>query len=296
MRPQPETLKDYQRRLNKVISHLWHHLDEEHDLATLAGIACFSLFHFHRIFRALVGEPVGAYVNRLRLERAAQELVSGGRSVTDIGLDAGFQSPAAFSRAFTRRFGSSPTDFRKQGKANRAELVHPPRIVLTTNEEDEMEGVRIVELEAMTIAYAHSPQGYRQEGINVAWQKLMPFYWKHRPTKVAEACLGLSWDDPKVVEVDRCRYEAAMAVDEGTKPEGEVGVRRLTGGTFAVYRHVGPYSGLSETYDRLIKNWLAGSGYQMRDEPCLEFYRSDPENTPPEELVTDIHLPVEKVS
>ena len=157
-----------------------------------------------------------------------------------------------------------------------------------------MEGVRIVELEPMTIAYTHSPKGYRQEGINEAWRKLMPYYAAHTPQKVEEACLGLSWDDPKVVEVDRCRYEAAMAVDVGTEPEGEVGVRRLPGGTYAVYRYTGPYAGLSETYDRLIKGWLVNSGHQMRDEPSLEFYRSDPKTVPPEELITDIYLPVEK--
>ncbi|MCX7021823.1 MAG: AraC family transcriptional regulator [bacterium] len=296
MTPRHETLSDYQRRLNEVINYLWYHLDEECDLATLAGIACFSPFHFHRIFRALVGEPVGAYVSRLKLERAAYELVTRNRSVTDIGLDAGFESPAAFSRAFSRQFGRSPSQFSKRGKAALEELRYPPRIELTTNEEDEMEGVKIAELEPMTIAYTHSPKGYFQEGIDEAWRKLLPYYSTRHPKKVEEACLGLSWDNPVVIEVDRCRYEAAMAVDEGTKPEGEVGVRRLPGGTYAQYRYVGPYSGLSETFDRLIKVWLAGSGYTMRDEPCLEFYRSDPGKTPPAELVTDIYLPVEKVS
>lgn len=295
MTPQPKTLSDYQRRLNNVITYLWHHLDEEHNLATLAGIACFSPFHFHRVFRALVGEPVGAYVSRLKLERAAQELVAGNRSVTEIALDASFESPAAFSRAFSRQFGCSPSQFRKRGKAAIKKQRYPPLVELTATQEDRMEGVKIVELEPMTIAFTRSSKGYLQDGIDDAWQKLMPFYSAHRPKKAEEACLGLSWDDPEVIEVDRCRYEAALAVDEGTKPEGEVGVRRLPGGTYAFYRYTGPYSGLSETYQRLIKGWLAGSGYTMRDEPSIEFYRSDPETTPPEELITDIHLPVEKV-
>ena len=107
------TLEDYQERLNRVLLHIQQHLDEPLSLEVLARVACFSQFHFHRIFAAFVGETAGTHVRRLRLELAARRLVHTPRTVTEIELSAGYETPAAFNKAFRGRFHTTPTAFRR---------------------------------------------------------------------------------------------------------------------------------------------------------------------------------------
>ena len=91
---------EYCQRINRVIDHIRENLDRQMKLEELAGVACFSEFHFHRIFSAVTGETLSNFTNRLRLERAARLLRYSSRTLTDIAFACGFSSSATFSRAF----------------------------------------------------------------------------------------------------------------------------------------------------------------------------------------------------
>src|SRR6266853_3843414 len=108
--------QSYQERVLRVLLHIQRNLDRPLELEELASVACFSPFHFHRIFRGIVGESVMEYVRRLRLEQAAQKLRFSDSPVIDVALDAGYESHEAFTRAFSARFGLSPSSFRKTRK------------------------------------------------------------------------------------------------------------------------------------------------------------------------------------
>ena len=104
---------EYVRRVNRVIDHVRDHLGEDLSLAALARLAAFSPFHFHRVFRAVTGEPVFGFIQRLRIERAAHILRNDAeRSVLEVALDHGFGSAATFARAFRARFGTTATAWR----------------------------------------------------------------------------------------------------------------------------------------------------------------------------------------
>jgi AraC family transcriptional regulator len=109
------TRREYAARMNRVIDHIQKHLNDQLNLEHLAAIACFSPFHFHRLFRAWTGETLQAFVHRLRLERAAAELVfNRPMSITAIALDCGFSGSSAFARAFKEAFGVSATAWRNR--------------------------------------------------------------------------------------------------------------------------------------------------------------------------------------
>src|SRR5580698_2928029 len=107
------TWNDYQERILRVLTHIQGHLDEALDLDELARVACFSSFHFHRIFAAMTGETIADHVRRLRLERAALELRSGAKQVIQVALDAGYEAHEAFTRAFKAAYAVSPSKFRR---------------------------------------------------------------------------------------------------------------------------------------------------------------------------------------
>ena len=96
-------------RILRVQLYIEGHLDEDLSLGQLAEVADLSPYHFHRIFRATIGEGVAEYVRRVRLEAAAIALKATTDSVTNVAFDAGYGSHEAFTRAFRRRFGVSPS-------------------------------------------------------------------------------------------------------------------------------------------------------------------------------------------
>src|SRR5215813_4610433 len=112
----PLTVLDYSRRIERVVDHIATHLDEPLDLERLAAVACFSPYHFHRIYRAMTGETAAETLRRLRLHNAAGELVQGLAPLTAIAGQAGYRSIAAFTRAFRASYGVPPAAYRRQGR------------------------------------------------------------------------------------------------------------------------------------------------------------------------------------
>src|SRR5437773_5413091 len=113
---------EYSRRIDRVIDYLRENLHRPVKLGELAHVACFSEFHFHRIFGAVSGETLNNFTNRLRLEKSARLLRYSDQSLTDIALDCGFSSSAAFSRAFRYGYDNSHSQFRKSGEIKKSKI------------------------------------------------------------------------------------------------------------------------------------------------------------------------------
>src|SRR5690349_7233525 len=175
------TQQSYQERLLRVLQHIQRNLDRPLELDDLASIACFSPFHFHRIFRGMVGESVMEYVRRLRLEQAAQKLRFSDRPVIDLALDAGYESHEAFTRAFATRFGLSPSSYRKAHKIGPS---------------DDVPDVRLEEFGPKRIAFLRHVGPYNQVGP--AWQQLMMWAGRHGLLGPAPMLLGIVYDAPEV--------------------------------------------------------------------------------------------------
>jgi len=108
-----QTLQDHTERIADVVNYIHRHIGEPLDRETLASIAGFSIPHFHRVFTARVGESAISYSRRLRLERAARKLRMGAVDITEVALTAGYDTHAAFSKAFRQQFGLSHSEFRQ---------------------------------------------------------------------------------------------------------------------------------------------------------------------------------------
>src|ERR1700749_609513 len=107
-------LQNYHARMQRVLDHIERHLDDDLDLDVLSSVAAYSKYHFHRQFTATFGLSVHRYIQLARMKRASYQLAyRDAQSVTDIAMDAGYDAPDAFARAFRQRFGQSPSSFRK---------------------------------------------------------------------------------------------------------------------------------------------------------------------------------------
>jgi len=292
------TLYDYKRRILRVLVHIQQHLDEPLPLEELAEVACFSAYHFHRVFKGMVGESVKEHLRRLRLERAASQLKLGSASVIDIALGAGYDSHEAFTRSFKAAFGTAPSQFRL---ARRVEAARVPsgvhyrermKMRFRTLRRGGSMKVEIKRLKPMRVAFMRHVGPYGEVGKT--WEAFLTVMGKDGYLGGNPMMLGICHDDPEVTPPAKLRYDACLTVDESFSPNGDIGVQTVAGGDYAMTTHTGPYNHLGRTYAEFMGQWLPRSGRELSNAPCFEVYLNDPQSTPPEELLTDIYAPLQK--
>jgi AraC family transcriptional regulator len=289
----PSTRQDYYERIVRTLVYIQRHLDDELELENLASVAAFSRFHFHRVFRGLVGESLKEHIRRLRLERAAQRLKQQAASITDIAFEAGFETHESFTRAFGIMFGVSPSDYRAAHKsapesASGTHLddisgYHPPDYA-------EPIPIEVKDLPSMKVVFLRHVGPYSQVGAT--WGRLMSWAGMRGLLSPQTRTIGVVHDDPDITLADKIRYDAAVVVIRPVQPEGEFGVTELPGGRYAAFTHHGPYDTLWRTYQRFFGGWLPKSGHELRDAQAFEEYLNSPMNTKPEDLRTLIHIPL----
>lgn len=294
-----DTQNTYAARMLMVLNHVQRNLDEPLDLDTLAGLAHFSVSHFHRVFKGLLGETIMDHLRRIRLERAYVRLATTQESVTDIGLDAGYDSLEAFSRVFRKTFGLSPTQCRSQGWTQLFPDV-PSGVHYSTGEIVEfvlndtgaaVMNVRIETLPEIRIASVRQTGPY-MESADRAWKILCGWGAPKGLFTPRTMIIGISHDDPQVTPPEQIRYDAAISLEKDVEVEPPVVLGSLPGGEYAIFTHQGPYEGLEETYKTIMGQWVPASGREFRDTPWFEVYRNDPASTPPAQLLTEIHIPL----
>jgi AraC family transcriptional regulator len=274
----------YRQRLLQVQLFIQEHLDEDLSLDRLAKVAHFSPYHFHRIFRAMLGESVADYIRRIRLESAAFALRHTDRTVLRIALDAGYGTHEAFTRAFRQRFGVSPTEFREDHSPYQPSL---PESVMTAVQAP-ARPVRIESLPPRRVAFLRHIGPYQEMGPTFG--KLMSWAGPKGLVGPQSVILALCHDDPDVTPADKLRCDCCVSVPDSFQPAGEIGVQTVEGGEYAILTHVGPYNSLGDSYRWLFGSWLPASGREPRSIPTFEVYKNDCRTTPPEKLITEIHL------
>lgn len=284
-----ETVRDHRERINRVLLHIQENLDGPLSLDALASVACFSPFHFHRLFAAYVGESLSGYIRRLRLERAAMTLQHSKGQITSIALDAGYETPAAFTKAFKHHFGKPPSEFKaiKEIKFPR----NPWELNINDGEAKPVKP-EIRNMPERKVLFVRKTGAYEKAAAE-AWPALMKFAYSRRLMTKNTCGIGISHDDPDITPSEKIRYDACITIDGDVKPEGDVGVQTLKGGRYAVFLHKGPYEKFKDTYREIFSKWLPESGEELRDAPCFEVYLNrDPRRTKPENLRTEIYVPI----
>lgn len=261
-------------RILRTTEYIHGHLGEEIDPATLAGIACFSLHHFHRVFRGIVGESVMEYTRRLRLEQAAMRLKFDKEPVTGIALRSGYDSHEGFTRAFTARFGVPPSEFRAQSQP-------------TPEDRPAFDLRQYPEIRCLAVRHTGP---YPECGP--AWQKLFGWVMPRRiPVRLDQPTFGLVYDDPEITAPSQCRFDACVVLASeampGGLPDGFL-VRTIPDGTYAQALHCGPYDTIPATYVALLGEWLPRRGVELPDEPVIEAYLNNPLQTRPADLRTEV--------
>ncbi len=314
--------KEYIARINRAIDFIDNNLDRELTLREIAEHAWFSPFHFHRIFSGIMNETLAAFIRRVRLEKAAAQLVANpGKSVTDIAFDVGFSGSSVFSRCFRNHFGVSPAEWRSGSQANRKECKtdgkdrqEPGAIPSYSDSIDDSchvgsESTRrrieimmtsklkveVRNLAPVTVAYVRHIGPYA--GDAALFEGLFGRLWRWAgPRGMLNQkdlqVLIVYHDNPDVTDASKLRTSVCITVPKGTEVSGEVGLMDLAGGQYACGRFELTSSEFQGAWDSVCGQWLPDSGWQPDDRPCFESYLNDHRSHPEGKHVVDICVPV----
>ena len=150
--------------------------------------------------------------------------------------------------------------------------------------------VSVKDILEMRVAYKRHTGPYAE--CDEAWKVLCDWADAKKIINAETQFLGICHDDPQITPPEKIRYDACMTVDGSIDAEGEVGIQTIPGGKYAITLHKGPYENLEKTYAKLFGVWLPESGHQFREQPSFEIYLNSPEHTKPEDLLTEIYLPI----
>jgi AraC family transcriptional regulator len=286
----PKSRDVYVDRMHRVTQHIDQHLDQYLDLETLAEVAHFSPFHFHRLFSAWMGETLGAYLRRRRCEVAATRLLAQPKlGILQVALGVGFGSAEAFTHAFNARFGCSPTTWRLQQSAARltkgnsdqassnADQAPPGQLRKNGSPTDTtvetLMKVAIIDRKPTPIAYLRHAGPYGQP-IGAFWQTEV-YPWMVTNGLIGQPRYGISHDDPAVTLPTQCRYDAGCEIPADFVVAGNAHRTVIPGGKYAALSFKGTVAGFEPAWDSLLRDWLPSSGLQLDSRPMFEYYPLD---------------------
>jgi len=295
MKAAPETKANYNARMQRVLDYIDRHLDSDLDLETLSGIAAFSRFHFHRQFMAIFGLSVHRYVQLARLKHASRQLADEGQTITVTALDAGYDAPDAFARAFRRRVGQSPSSFQKSpdwaawlAAFGPFDIARSQLMQITFTDDDVTirdvpdTPVAIIEHRGDRATFGDTRQRFidcrKAAGVSPETNPMfMVFRSEREPANPADYSADLCF-----------ATEQPIAADD---PQMKAGV--IPGGRCAVLRYPGNTQNLEPAALYLYQDWLPASGEEARDFPIYSQRRLSPvPDVPAYEMVLELFLPL----
>ncbi|MFO7593521.1 MAG: AraC family transcriptional regulator [Pseudomonadota bacterium] len=279
----------YAERFNRVFEHIDRNLDKPLSVEALSQLANFSRYHFQRQFSEYVGLSVTRYIQLLRLRRASYQLAFNDRlRIIDVALEAGFECPESFSRAFKKCCGQTPSQFRN----------HPAwqpwneRMQLPERKRSTQMNVSVIDLEETMIAVLEHKGAPELLMDSVAqfidWRKnsgLSPI--------ATSRTFGVVYSDPENTPVEEFRFDICGEIDAPVpnNPQGVIS-KQIPAGRCATVRHYGSTDRIGESAYYLYRDWLPESGEELRDFPLFFHYVKKMPDVPEHEQVTDIYLPL----
>jgi len=280
------TREEYLKRVNVVVDYINNHLDEELDLQKLAEMSNLSTYHFHRIMKAFLGEPLGAYIMRVRLETAVRLLRYTDLPVEQIAYSVGYEMPSSLSKSFKQFYDITPQEYRN----NKNFVIMKP---VQLNPDLKLKSPKVIELETKKAIYIRLNGAYSDLDFCGAWTRLWAYVKEQKLFSAGIEHISIYHDDPKVTTSEKLRTDVCLVLPKPAEPKGEIGVKEIAGGKYAVFLYQGPYTNLGIVYDTIFAQWLPGSGYELRNAPLFEKYLNDPSRTEEEKLKTEIYIPLQ---
>ena len=298
-----QTNEKYEEAILSTLIHIQTHLESDLSLDMLAERVGFSAYHYHRVFREIIGEPVKEYIRRLRIERAAYRLKVSEETILHIALDAGFKTHESFTRAFARQFHITPNEFRNnylRASRERKKQAQPKYITdYPVKAEPTSMQVRLEHVRPIIVAFVRHVGPYdklldKDSPMSLLWDELFEWGNANKLINADSLLIGIPQDDPSITPPEKQRFDVCVQISEFRNPSGHIGCQTISAGMFGVSRHYGSFDNLAEAYMHIYDSLVTTGKYNLRTQTPFEVYSYSQVKGDIRIHFTDVYLPVEK--
>lgn len=292
-----ETIIDHRQRIQRVVTHINRHLDKKLRLDELSQLACFSPFHFIRVFENVMGEPPQQYVFRKRMEQAGFNLLRRDWSVTDVTFSVAYETPSSFCKSFKNYYGKSPRRFRDTTPKNLYHKTHHPFRSTRKNQKWSRNGqVPVIKhLPSINVICI------KNRGANAgSFRATAPGSFERFESKIINEDLGCFVGNQVSVYPFR---PSSLEDREAQSLVGAIALRNteslngfnhitLPEGKYAIFNHFGSYDFMIQTWNQAYANWYPRSGRTLRESPPVELHLGNRLNQDPLQLIAHLMVPI----
>ncbi len=266
---------------------------EDINIEKVEAICHYSYRNINRIFEALHHETIGKYVKRLRLEKAAQYLKYSKIKVSDIAYEVGFKDRAAFSKAFKKKYNYAPSAFRESSETLRQIAEQSILQEEDTNRQKlQFEIEYLPNFDYLFLEYRGDYENY--SAIEIASDKLYQYAKDNDVISDRSVFMTEIMDDSDISDSLHLRYNVGFILEKSLQfeLEGLYRTKKHKRQKYAKFSHKGTYQSHSDYYNKIYALWMLDVALELADLPTLEFYPNSDPNSRPEEMLTEIYIPV----
>ena len=299
------TSEEHIKRIRKVLNFIEENLDNELSLENLAEIGNYSPFHFHRIFRGIIGETLQEYINRNRMEKSAMLLSHHkNKSLEEVFSEVGFKSNSTFSKTFKKYFGVSPSVFRKNtpekfskilpmnSNNGQKEVVFQQYLYNINQMKNFMETTAKIEVKELPEMNLASVLSIGVQNIDNAYNKLISWgISKNLFPRENVKMISVYHDSFKVTAPNKVRIHACMLLDEPIKTDGEIFPETLPKGRHIVGSYFIGIHEFEKAWQSLFL-WMNENGYQYKRTFPFEIYHNNFKEHPEKKCRVDFCIPI----
>lgn len=301
-----EQANNYQNRINRALNFIDKNLDQELTLEKIARVACYSPFHFHRIFKTVVKETLNTYIHRKRVEKAAATLIRKQEvSITQLYLENGFNSNSSFTRAFKKFYGISPSEFKNtnpgryskigkvESKNGQKKKVFEEYICDINNHKNWIKmnaKIEVKELPQLELAYITH---IGDAGLGDAFYKLLEWAGPKGILRNPDFKMATIYHDSfRITAADKVRMSVCITLDEPVDVDQGVGLTTIEKGKYIVGHFEIQPQDFGQSW-RSLFIWMNENGYKKSDQNPFEIYHNDFNKHPEKKAIVDMCIPIQ---
>ncbi|MEP5340169.1 MAG: helix-turn-helix domain-containing protein [Algibacter sp.] len=298
--------KDYISRINKALNFIDNNLDSELSLNTISKIVFYSPFHFHRIFKAIIGETLNTYITRRRIEKSASSLIyKKTLSVSEIAITYGFKDHSSFTRAFKKFYGVSPVEFRKntprkyskicktESKNSKNNLILEEYICNINNHLNWIKMNATIEIKTLPELHFASITHIGVNDIDHVFSRLITWATPKGLMDDPKVKTAIIFHDSfKITDHNKVRMNICLLTNKAFTPEGEITTSIIKKGKYIVGRFEIESKDFEKAWTSLFV-WMNDKGYKKADNNPFEIFQNDNREHPEHKFIVNLHIPIE---
>jgi AraC family transcriptional regulator len=258
--------------VNKSLNYIYKYIDTNITLDELAKLNSVSKYHFLRIFKEEVGENLFERITAIRLQKAANLLITNRYStISEISQLCGYSSHTSFIKAFKKRFCYTPSQWRKGSYKNFA------KESLNIKEDDfykEFENIKssIKVVPKRTCVYIRH-KGYGKDELSKTWERLLAFAYENDIRQNTQ--IGIYHDNPVITDTKECNYIAAIEVANDFEPTNSISKFEVLESLCVVFHYEGIYGDIAKLMTYIYHYWMPKNGYEAKTLPAFAVYHQN---------------------